>query len=163
MRSCTKSVAFYSDLDVELLVPLDYISHLASGAMLVGRTQTNGRAYNAVLGAPPGYNVFKNLVDYMAENSNEAYFNNLDYLTSYLKANTTRGFASEGMDTFKDGRRLLVLTEEFRDARECWDGKDFYGYCSFLTYNNEKLFKSRYADFFGWADQKEDMKDELPG
>jgi len=152
---------FYYDMDVELLVPLDYVRHLAGDGIIVARTATDGRAFNAILGAPPGLPIFKTMVGYMTEHIDQNYFSNLDHLTRLLSS-ASNGFAGEG-SVFYEGTPLLIVSEEFRDERECWDGRDFYSRCSFITLKNEKLFKTRYSDFFTFDHPQYNESDAAAG
>ena len=84
----------------------------------------------------------------------------IDYtLSSYTKAKDDYFLYTKNMYTnivkytkqnkLHPGRNsdVFLFKEDCGDKNACYDGLDRYGFCCFVTYNGERVIKTRYADY----------------
>jgi hypothetical protein len=81
------------------------------------------------------------------------YFYNIKYLYQKLEPDCKSSWIwtpNTCLDTdhcVSDGTSYRFAVEEERAALQCYDGRDRYGRCVFVTGGCEKLFKVRYSDY----------------
>lgn len=156
-----KNGGIYLDIKTELIKPLDEI--FTQDYLYTVFCTTQDVMYNAIIATPPLQPIFKELIKFMMNGSdNPEYHSNCKRLYQLLEQRK-QGKLELGVNagniylmdevclqpdnvSIKHGSKDHV---KYKYAYEtmCYDGKDRYGLCCFIYDMGIPVFKARYADF----------------
>ena len=141
----------YLDIKTELIKPLDEIftrNHTYSVLSIVRNT-----VYQGVIATPPGNPIFLKLIKFMINIVKGGRKYNYIIFTRDLWNNihrecNARPFAGINKNLENPKFNYNLFQEKCtKDKLDCYDGLDRHNLCCYIYEGNEKIIKSRYADF----------------
>ena len=141
----------YLDIKTELIKPLRDIfkeNHTYSVLSII-----NDSVYQGIIATPPNNQVFLKLVDFMIKlaDSEKPYHYIVFTIDCYDKIRKEcRKKLKPGLNENKSNDKFnYYLFEErcSRNKEDCYDGLDRHKMCCYVFDNDERIFKTRYADF----------------
>jgi hypothetical protein len=138
----------YLDIKTELILDLnDLISqHANNGQILTVIDKTQSAIYQGIIIAPPKQTIFLTLIDGILNSGKNPPYN-LYIKDFYRYIQNDAQSVKEGF--LKGNRFYYTLFSEVcsKNAKECYDGLDRYGFCCNVYYQGKKIIKTRYADY----------------
>ena len=135
----------YLDIKTELIKPLNTIfKDKCINTVIAG----NGVSiYQGIIAAPPKNRLFLELIEYMRLNSKSPRYHLFVNDFYNVVEDDVGKEPNYGANIGKDNRYYLLREKCVTDSSACHDGLDRYGICCNVYDGNDKVFKSRYADF----------------
>ena len=134
----------YMDIKTELIKPIDNM--FQDGVITTAFTKGTRRVYQGVIGAPPKQLIFLELITLILERGDSPVY--LKFTRDFYR------FIKKDVGGVREGylqgkvHNYMIFTEFLsRNAKECYDGLDQRGVCSNIIFNNERIIKTRYADY----------------
>ena len=137
----------YLDIKIELIEDMDKtIKRLGDATFSTILSINQNTCMQGVIMTKPEHPILKMCIDYMLSSYTKAkddYFlytkNMYNNIVKYTKQNKLHPGRNSDVFLFK---------EDCSDKKNaCYDGLDRYGFCCFVTYNGERVIKTRYADY----------------
>jgi hypothetical protein len=145
----------YLDIKTELIAPLDWVFADKTSVFFVRSNISRKTMYNGIIAGPSRQHLFLEMVKFMVDAGADVsdYHYNIRHLYQKLEPDCNSSWIwspDKCLDTdhcVSNGTSYRFAIEEGRGALQCYDGRDRYGFCAFVTGGCEKIFKVRYSDY----------------
>jgi hypothetical protein len=138
----------YLDIKTELILDLNdlILQHANNGQIITVIDKTQSAMYQGIIIAPPKQTIFLTLIDGILNSGKNPPYN-LYIKDFYRYIQYDARSVKEG--NVKGKRFNYTLYSEIcsKNAKECYDGLDRYGFCCNVYYQGKKIVKTRYADY----------------
>ena len=146
-----KNGGVYLDIKIELIKPLTDIFNNDNITYTILSIFSNS-CMQGVIATPKNNPLFMRLIDLMKNSLAEAKKNNLIFtyqIYDEIKKDIKKDTVNPGHNKNLVNNFDYYLFQEkcSRNSGDCYDGLDRYGRCCFVTDNNDKIIKTRYADY----------------
>lgn len=138
----------YLDIKTNLIKPLDTVFNKDNVNMYTVLSIHSNTIYQGIIATTPKHPLFKELIDFMVNIkkpvtkylifTRDFYIKLQHYYTSNLV---------KGMNKGPYGNLYLFNEKCTNNTDDCYDGLDRYHKCCYVYDNNEKIIKTRYADY----------------
>jgi mannosyltransferase OCH1-like enzyme len=139
----------YMDIKMELIMPLDKLIK-DKKIMYTNICASKKCIYQAFIYSPPRNPIFLDLIEHIkrtCNNDKKDYMIYVNYLHKYIKTNSKNKKVKPGLNKMNTCKDIYLFEEKGYNKKVCYDGNDRHGGCFFITDNNKKIVKCRYADY----------------
>lgn len=145
-----KNGGIYLDIKIELTKPLRDIFNDDITYTILSKYSSS--CMQGVIATPKNNPLFMRLINLMKNSFDEAQKNSLIFtyqIYSEIKKDIKKEIVNPGHNKNLVNNFDYYLFQEkcSRNSEDCYDGLDRYGSCCFIINKNEKIIKTRYADF----------------
>ena len=136
----------YMDIKIELLHPFTEIhklfhdENIQFSSVLSKVPLTIFQGYIATV---PNNTLLLELIEYIKNNYDKCGDNYHLFTSDLYHKLSQKCSMREGINT----NDIFLFTEKLYDKSVCYDGLDRHNVCSYITIDNEKILKTRYADY----------------
>ena len=142
----------YIDIKTELIQNIDDVLNYKDIDLFTVLSIRKGTVYQGIIASKPNNALFKQLIDYMIKTQKPVTPERYQEFTAdfyhVLQDICQKRELTSGYNKATSGQNIYLFQEKCtRNASDCKDGLDRYKVCCYVYNSDDKVIKTRYADY----------------